>query len=393
MAQRLGKEYFVGSRAYWLAWSQIPGMGAVLIRRLHEHFGSLALAWDAEFDELLAVEGFGEITAEQVVKERRKTDPEALLEQHERDNAQFWTPDDSDYPRWLLEIPDPPPVLYYRGKVELLENQGVIPAVAIVGTRKPSDYGRRWTRRLSATLAQIGFTIVSGLADGIDTEAHQSCLDVGGRTIAVLGTGVDVVYPYFNRKLSEQIATQGLLLSEHPAGTQPDRVHFPRRNRIIAGLCRATLVIEAPQKSGSLITARLANDYGREVYVLPGTLDNHRALGCIHLLSQGAQVIAGEAELVKMLGTLPPLIQTAGPSDWPSGQLSLLDLAPPEPPSLEALDPELAQVFRAVPLEPLAVDLIVQKSELPTSAVLSALAQLELLGLVSQLPGSRYQRG
>jgi DNA processing protein len=385
----------VGSRAYWLAWSQIPGMGAVLIRRLDEHFGSLRLAWDAEFDELLAVEGFGELTAEQVVKARRKCDPEALLEQHEQQNPDFWTPDDADYPRWLLAIPDPPPLLYYRGRVELLENQGVVPAVAIVGTRKPSDYGRRWTRRLSATLAQVGFTIVSGLADGIDTEAHQSCLDVGGRTIAVLGTGVDVVYPYFNRSLSEQIASRGLLLSEHPAGTQPDRVHFPRRNRIIAGLCRATLVIEAPQKSGSLITARLANEYGREVYVLPGTLDNHRALGCIHLLSQGAQVIAGEAELVKMLGTLPPLIQSAGSSDWPSGQLSLLDVAPPEPPNLEALslDPELDQVFRAVPLEPLAVDLIVQKSGLATSAVLSALAQLELLGLVSQLPGMRYQRG
>jgi DNA processing protein len=357
----------------------------VLIRRLNEHFGSLAWAWDAEFDELLAVEGFGDITAELVVKARRKLDPNEFLEQHQQVNPDFWTPDDSDYPRWLLEIPDPPPVLYYRGKVEPLENQGVWPAVAIVGTRKPSDYGRRWTRRLSATLAQVGFTVVSGLADGIDTEAHQSCLDVGGRTIAVLGTGVDIVYPHFNHSLSEQVAHQGLLLSEYPVGTQPDRSHFPRRNRIIAGLSRATLVIEAPQKSGSLITARLANEYGREVYVLPGNLDNYRAAGCIHLLSQGAQVIPGEAELLKMLGTLPPLLKPD------TNQLSLLDAEPAFDPA--TLTPDLQQVFQAVGLEPGAVDLIVQTAKLPTSTVLSALAQLELLGLVSQLPGTRYQRG
>ena len=227
-----------------------PGLEPFRFDGLDEHFGSLQSAWEASYDELLAVGGIGDQIAARVVKDRRRFDPEALLEQHQQANPNFWTPIDSDYPRWLLEIPDAPPVLYYQGRVEPLENQGIQPAVAIVGTRKPSDYGRRWARRLSAALAQAGVTVVSGLADGIDTEAHQSCLDAGGRTIAVMGTGLDVVYPQFNRALAEQIARQGLLLSEYSVGTATDRGHFPRRNRIIAGLCRATLVIEAPQKSG-----------------------------------------------------------------------------------------------------------------------------------------------
>jgi DNA processing protein len=375
----------VAERAFWLAWSQIPGIGAILIQRLHNHFGSLEVAWQAEAVDLIAVEGFGYQIAETVSKARAQLDPLELLYEHQQVNPNFWTPADADYPRWLLEIPDLPPVLYYRGQVELLENRGVLPAVAIVGTRSPSEYGRRWTRRLSAALAQVGFTVVSGLAEGIDTEAHQSCLAANGRTIAVLGTGVDMVYPYGNRSLSKQIAKQGLLLSEYPAGTLPDRVHFPRRNRIIAGLCRATLVIEAPQKSGSLITARLANEYGREVFALPNSLDNDKASGCLNLLSQGAQIILGEAHLLELLGSLPPLSQPVEPAE----QLSLLALPTPQPVSL---DPELEKVLQAVTLEPVAIDLIVQKAGLATSAVLSALAQLELMELVSQLPGMRYQR-
>lgn len=370
------------AEAFWITWSQIPGVGAILIQRLQTQFGSLEAAWDASLTDLQWVDGIGPQQAEIIHRFRRKTDPLQFAEQHNQHNPDFWTPADPDYPRWLLTIPDPPPVLYYQGQVERAENQGITPTAAIVGTRRPSDYGRRWARRISTTLAQVGFTIVSGLAEGIDTEAHQTCLAVGGRTIAVLGTGVDVVYPTFNRGLMQQIACQGLLVSEFPAGTQPDRTHFPRRNRIIAGLCRATLVIEAPQKSGSLITARLANDYGREVYAVPASLDNQRALGCLHLINQGAQMILSEAQLLDLLGALPPLSS--------GNQLSLLSDLPPEPPA--DLEPELQQVFQVVDLEPVAVDRIVQQAGLTTSSVLSALAQLELMGLVTQMPGMRYQR-
>lgn len=374
-------------RAYWLAWSCITGVGPTLLMRLRQHFGSLATAWDATARELTAVEGVGTQTAEALVAERSRLDPSERLARHEEQNPQFWTPDDADYPRLLLEIPDPPPLLYYRGQPNRYENQGIIPAIALVGTRSPSEYGRRWTQRITNALTQAGFVIVSGLADGIDTETHRACLSAGGRTLAVVGTGVDIIYPSANRKLAESIVENGMILSEYPAGTKPDRTHFPRRNRIIAGLTRATLVMEAPSRSGALITARLANDYGREVYVLPGSLDNERSLGCLEFLNQGAQVILGEQDLLERLGTIPTLLPPlAAPQT--DDQLSLLS-PPAEPPPLP---PDLEPVFHAVPLEAIALDLIVTTTGIDTGQVLGALAQLEIMGLVTQLPGMRYRR-
>jgi DNA processing protein len=361
----------------------MTGIGPILIRRFNEHFGSLEKAWIASSAELEMVDGVGWQTAKAIAHQRLQIEPDRLLHQHEQANPRFWTPVDEDYPRLLLEIPDFPPVLYCHGVVEPVENQGLVPAIAIVGTREPSDYGRRWTRKLSAALAQAGFLIISGLADGIDTEAHDSCLNAGGRTIAVMGTGVDVIYPYFNRNLAKRIARQGCLLSEYPAGTQADRIHFPRRNRIIAGLCRAILVLEAPQKSGALITARLANDYGRDVYVLPGSLDNPRCQGCLELLYQGAHAILSEDHLLELLGALPQLNRSPAAT-----QLSLLspEFSPAQ------LDPELHKVLQAVGAEPMSFDRIVQQADLTTGTVLSALSQLELMGLIAQLPGMRYQK-
>ncbi len=374
----------IEERAFWLAWSQVNGVGPVLLKRLYKHFGSLADAWDASPLALVAVEGVGPQTAETIAAERQPLDPSTLLAQHERDNPDFWTPADADYPRLLWEIPDPPALLYYRGKVNALENQGITPTVAIVGTRDPSDYGRRWTRRLTTTLTQSGFTVVSGLAEGIDAEVHRSCIALNGRTLAVLGTGVDVVYPWSNRHLHQEVLNHGLLLSEYPAGTQPDRAHFPRRNRIIAGLSRATIVMEAPARSGGLITAHLANEYGRDVYVLPGSLDNPKAIGCLHLLNKGAQVILSEAHLLEMLGSLPQLVPPI-----PVQQAELpLNLEPNLEKVLQTLT-HLAQTGDAVALP---FDLIVQHSQLQAGAVSSALLQLELMGLVSQQPGMRYQR-
>jgi DNA processing protein len=372
----------VEERAFWLAWSQIPGVGPVLLRRLQERFGTLASAWKASSAQLGEVEGFGNQTIKTVVQERSRLEPEKFLQEHSSKNPCFWTPADADYPRLLLEIPSPPPVLYYRGIVNPQENLGLIPAVGIVGTRDPSEYGKRWTRKISTALAKKGFTVVSGMAEGIDTEAHRGCLDSGGRTLAVLGTGVDMIYPPRNRSLYEEIQTQGLVLSEYPAGTPPDRAQFPRRNRIIAGLSRAVLVMEAPTKSGALITAHFANDFCRDVYVLPGSLDNQRSLGCLGLLSKGAHVILNEGHLLEMLGAIPQLDSVE--------QLNLFSPTPTTP--MPDLEPELKQVFEAIASEPTAFDLIVQQAGLAAGSVSSALLQLELLGLVSQLPGMRYQR-
>jgi len=378
-------ELVVEERSLWLAWSRIPGIGPVLLRRLHQHFGSLQAAWEAPPQNLQGVEGIGETLLATIQAQKFHLDPIVLLEQHERQNPNFWTPADSGYPRLLWEIPDPPPVLYYRGRVDPSENQGNTPTVAMVGTRDPSEYGKRWTRKLAQALAEQGVTVVSGLAEGIDTQAHLACLEAGGRTLAVLGTGVDQIYPPRNGGLYQRIIEGGgLVLSEYVAGTQPNRAHFPRRNRIIAGLSRATLVLEAPAKSGALITAHLANDYGREVWVLPGSLDNPRALGCLGLVNRGAQIILGEGHLLEALGALPGL-------DRPRNQRS-------EPPQIPDLEPELAQVLRAIAdlsrasaQASIPFDLIVETTKLPAGSVSAALLQLELLSLIAQQPGMRYQ--
>ena len=186
--------------------------------RLKQHFGSLATAWSANPAALREVEGLGTQIIEVIKNERSRLDPGAFLQNHIQKNPNFWTPVDADYPRLLLEISSPPPIVYYQGVVQPEENLGLRSLVGIVGTRHPSDYGRRWTQKISAALAKNGFTVVSGLADGIDTEAHHGCLAAGGRTIAVLGTGVDVVYPDRNRVLYQQILHQGLVVSEYPAG-------------------------------------------------------------------------------------------------------------------------------------------------------------------------------
>ncbi len=366
-------------RAYWVAWSQISGIGPILLQRLQQHFGTLTAAWEASPAQLQAVEGFGYQTLEKIVKVRSRLHPEQLLTQHQEQNPYFWTPADAEYPRLLLEISSPPPLLYYRGKVELLENLGQTPLVGIVGTRKPSEYGLRWTRQITTALVKNGFTVVSGLADGIDTESHAAAIKAGGRTLAVLGTGVDVVYPAKNRDLYKQILATGLVLSEYPTKTPPDRTHFPRRNRIIAGLSRAILVMEAPLKSGALITANYANEFGRDIYVLPGRLDDYPSQGSLKLLSQGAAPILKELdELLKMLGAIPKLDSIQ---------------ASPEPQqlTLPELSLELQRVINTISSESLPFDFIVQQTGMAAGAVSSALLQLELMGLVSQLPGMRYQ--
>ncbi|MDH6060992.1 DNA-processing protein DprA [Chrysosporum bergii ANA360D] len=382
----------VEEKAYWLAWTQISGVGPVLIRRLHEHFGTLATAWNATKTELAAVEGFGIQTLEKTVQQRSRLQPEKLLSEHLQQNPHFWTPPEPDYPRLLLEIPTPPTVLYYRGQIEPLENSGQKPLVGIVGTRRPSEYGIRWTRMISTTLAKNGFTVVSGMAEGIDTESHLAALKAGGRTIAVLGTGVDVIYPRKNQDLYNQILNQGFVLSEYPAKTPPDRTHFPRRNRIIAGLARALLVMEAPDKSGAIITTTYANEFGRDVYALPGRVDDYQSQGCLKLISQGASPILKELDhLLKSLGAIPKLdtLDTINPINpiHPTNPTPI-----PPPTKLPQLSPEQQQIIDAINSDILSFDVIVQKTGINTSLLSGALLELELMGLVSQLPGMRYQK-
>ena len=396
-------------RAAWLAWSRVPDVGPVLLQRLQRAFGSLAAAWQAAPGDLTPIEGIGPQRLAKILAGRSAIDPEQLLADWTQKNPQFWTPADPDYPQLLRELPDFPALLYYRGQPHPAELQGTQPLVAIVGTRQPSDYGQRWTNRLTTCLTKAGFGIVSGLAEGVDAESHRACLAAGGRTIAVLGTGVDRVYPTGNRDLYGRIVGtfdypgSGFALSEYPSGTGPDRAHFPRRNRIVAGLARATIVIEGGERSGALITANQAADYGRDVYVLPGSLDMPLSAGCLKLINSGAQVILSENHLLDCLGALPQLdraesatvIETArspvpgpaAPGPTPTAKPAVAPMPPPP-----NLAPAPAAVLRAIDPTPTALDAIVAASGLSPGNVMAALTELELLGLVENLPGMRYRR-
>ena len=361
-------------RAYWLAWSQIEGVGAVSLNRIYQHFGSLQTAWNAPAIAFAEVEGINGKAARAIEQYRPKDLPAKLIAPHLEQNPQFWTPGDELYPRLLAEIPGPPPLLYHRGQIEPEENLGSKPMVGIVGTRNPSEYGKRWTKKLTQALVSHGFGIVSGMAAGIDTVAHHTCLENNGRTIAVLGTGVDQIYPFSNRDLYHRLSKDGLIVSEYSAQTQPDRGHFPARNRIIAGLCRAVLIIEAPQRSGALITARYANDFGRDVYILPGSLDNPKALGCLGLLNSGAHVVLGSRHLLEMLGTMP-----------------CLDRLPTTTKPKPELSPDLASIYNLIERESVPIDTIARQTGLAINEILATLSQLEMMDLVVQLPGMRYQ--
>jgi DNA processing protein len=383
-------------RTYWLAWSRVVGVGPIILDRLQQRFDSLETAWNADFEALLTIDGLGILSVEKIIAARAQIDPQKLLAEHTTQNPLWWARIDSDYPRLLREIPSAPGILYYRGQVNLAENQGDVPTIGIVGTRDPSEYGKRWARKISSLLGSKGFTIVSGMAQGIDTEAHSACLEAGGRTIAVVGTGIDIVYPPRNQALAAKICQHGLIVSEYVAGTPPDRPHFPARNRIIAGLSRVTIVIEAPTKSGALITAHQANDFGRDVYVLPGAIDSPNSMGCLGLLSRGAQPILGLDHLLELLASIPQLdspqqLQLFNPlvSDGDALSRSNESRTTELPPNLA---PDTQQVWLAVSSEPSNFDSIVSLSQLPVATVSSTLLELELLGLVTQLPGMRYQR-
>ncbi|MFN3926729.1 MAG: DNA-processing protein DprA [Pseudanabaenaceae cyanobacterium] len=352
-------------QAYWLAWYQIAGVGAVTLKRLWQSFGSLSEAWHASIAELARVDGIGGKTLEQIDQTRRSLDPHQFYTEHRQHNPQLWCPIDPDYPPLLWEIPDPPPLLYWQGSLTNWQN---LPAVAIVGTRQPTKYGRMWAYRLGKALAEAGFIIVSGLAEGIDAEAHRGCLDTNGKAIAVVGTSLERVYPPQHRALFERISRQGLALSEYPYGTVTDKYSFPRRNRIIAGLTRATLVIEAPAKSGALITAHQANDYGREVYALPNSIEVESARGCLELIAKGANVILGIDELLTALGSLPQL-------DRP------------------ITDPLQQQIYALLPTNSsISVDAIAEASQLPIGQLSALLLEMEIAGLVKNCGGMYYQK-
>lgn len=364
----------------WFALKNAPGVGHLLFKRLVDRFGDPLGVMSAAPADLMAVEGVSGRVAG-AIKQCRLTDAVLReMELAETVGCRIYTLLDPCYPPLLRHIPDPPPYLYVRGELEALEN-----ALAVVGSRSATAYGLSMARRLGADLAAFGLPVVSGMARGIDTAAHQGALSAGGVTIAVLGSGLGVVYPPENRKLFDQIIETGAVVSELPVMEAPNAYHFPARNRIIAGMCIGVVVVEAARKSGSLITARLAAEQGREVFAVPGSIHSRKSDGAHNLLKQGARIVTSVRDIVDefyfLRGRMP---------EKPGA-----DEAPLSPPTHrgnagEALTEDEARVLSLLGPYPVHMDELCRRSDMNSGRLAGILLTLELKGKVSQSPGTHF---
>lgn len=352
---------------WWVAFRGITGVGPVRTQRLLEYFGSLRGAWEAEA-ALLRTLLEGRVV-ERIVSERRRADPREELERLRQEQIQVITLLDDDYPSLLREIPAPPPVLFLKGG--LLETDRR--AVAVVGTRRVTSYGREMARQVARDLAAAGVTIVSGLARGVDGIAHQAALEAGGRTIALLGSGVRRIYPAEHRNLAERIKTQGALISDFLPDAPPDGPNFPARNRLISGMSLGVIVIEAPERSGALITVDFAADQGRDVFALPGSTLSSASAGCHRILRDGARLIRDAQDVLDdlRLGETPK-------------QLTF------EPPVL--LDEPSRRVLAILTGEPRHIDEIAVAADIDITGLSPMLMGLELEGLVRNVGAQYYSR-
>ncbi len=354
------------NKRFWLGFNLVKGIGAVRMRALISYFDSLEDAWNAPTEQLVEA-GLSKKLAESIASMRKSVDFERILAQMEKLNIQALTWDDELYPPRLKEIEQPPPVLFVRGEIIPEDHY----AVAIVGTRQITPYGRQITEDLAAFLAGQGVTIVSGLARGVDAVAHSAALRAGGRTVAVLGSGVDKIYPPEHLQMAEKMMKQGAVISDYAIGTPPDASNFPPRNRIISGLSMATVVIEAGETSGALITAEFAAEQGREVFAVPGNILAPQSKGTNKLIQTGAHPLLSPQDLVQALNLTR------------AGQFKSARRALPA-------DAFEAQLLAALGAEPVHVDAIRNQTGLPIEKVSATLTLMELKGMVRQVGGMNY---
>ncbi len=358
----------------WVALSLIPGVGSVLFKRLLDSFKSPEAVFSAPLRELLRVEGVGEKVAREIQKGPSEKKAERELFLLREVGGKILTFQDPGYPKRLKEIYDPPPLLYVRG--ELRERDDF--ALSIVGSRKTTPYGRWITEKISREIAQQGVTIVSGMARGIDSVAHGGAISGGGRTLAVLGCGVDVIYPPENQNLYRQIIDHGAVLSEFPMGSPPEGIHFPRRNRIISGLSIGVVVVQASDESGSLITADYALEQGREVFAIPGNVGADGSRGTNRLIKEGAKLVESSQDILEEV--LP---------HWQrEKEEGLSKTASPE----KDLSEEEKIICQLLGDSPLHIDGIIRETRLDPGKVSSLLMDLELKGLISQWPGKCFTK-
>jgi len=352
------------ARVAWLGFHAIEGISLRRLERLLAHYGSVLDAWNAPEAELRAL-GLPEGPLARLVAARRAGLPYRILDAAERAGARVLVYPDEDYPALLREIPSPPLALFVKGSLERADAR----AVALVGTRQASSYGLQVARTFAAEFAQAGITVVSGLARGIDRAAHEAALEAGGRTIAVLGTGIDVVYPAGHRLLAQRIAEQGALVTEFLPGTPPHAGNFPVRNRIISGLSLGVIVVEAPQRSGALITANFALDQNRAVYAVPGPIFSSGAAGIVRLLREGATPVGSAQDVLADL-------------QLEARQLPLL--------SQPAIPEHARPVFAALGTEPKHIDELAAELGMGIAQLSALLLELQLDGLVTHLGAQHY---
>lgn len=364
------------SREALVALNLIEGVGPIRVRQLLEHFGDAPKILSASRAELLRVRGIGDDTAEAIARWETTVDLAGELRRIQEFGCHVLTQADADYPESLRQIYDPPVVLYVRGKLTARDKT----AVAMVGSRTTTHYGVEVARKLAYQLAYVGVTVVSGGARGIDSAAHQGALSAKGRTVCVLGTGVNVVFPPENRELFDRIAENGALITQFPFNRNGDRQTFAIRNRIVAGMTLGTVVVEANLSSGALITANFATEYGRQVFAVPGRIDSPRSKGCHDLIKKGAKLCEGAEDILSEFEYLFPS-SNRPPTPGETGVLPALELSPNE-----------QKVYDALRAEESSVDEVIRRSGLPASAVSVALLGLEMKRVVKQLPGKLFIR-
>ncbi|MCX6065495.1 MAG: DNA-processing protein DprA [Chloroflexi bacterium] len=353
-------------KRFWVGFTLVKGIGAVRLQALLSYFGDVESAWKSSPFDLVAA-GISPKLAERVVQVRNSVNLDEFMARVEKNSISILTWDDADYPAHLKEVDQPPPVLYVRGAITADDGW----SVAIVGTRAVTPYGRQVTEELATVIAQNGVTVVSGLARGVDAIAHSAAIKAGGRTLAVLGSGVDKIYPPEHRSLAEKIFSQGAVISDYAPGTPPDSANFPPRNRIISGLSMAIVVVEAGDTSGALITAEFAAQQGRDVFAVPGLVYAPQSRGTNRLIANGARVYLQPNDVLEALDLTRNVerreVRRAVPSDeTESALLRLLDA------------------------QPAHVDEIRARLGLPIEKISAALTMMELKGIVRQVGGMNY---
>jgi DNA processing protein len=362
------------SKEAYIVLNMVPNIGPVRVRALLEAFGSPENILGAKRADLLAVENIGREAADSVLNWRQHADLDAELKRIEKCGAHVVARDEAGYPKHLRQIYDPPLVLYVRGTL----GEGDPHAVAVVGSRRTTLYGQEMARKISYQLARSGVTVVSGLARGIDTAAHKGAMQAKGRTVAVLGCGVDQAYPPENKELAEQIiAKGGAVVSEFPCGTKPDRQTFPMRNRVVSGWSLGVVVVEASLTSGAMITANFAAEQGRQVFAVPGRVDQPGSRGCHKLIKEGAKLTEDFEDVLVEFETLLPQKDPVPVTEDAAG------------PALK-LSTNEEKVFAAIGDEEVPVDEIIRSSGLTSACVSATLLGLEMKRVVRQLPGKVY---